>query len=341
MKQAKFRQYSALGQLGLWIIFFLTYSMDGLADIGLPGAFLYGLSIILCFMAAVYIHYLWILPFWIERKRWTYFFLATLLLSFFSILSNLVDYFFYFDHPWESLWWPPFLYNTLLLVLLLAVSSLYYLIEAWNQQTKTENLLRTEKLQTELNFLKSQINPHFLFNTLNNIYAYAQTGNAKTAPMLERLSSILRFMVYDCSEERVALTKELNAVEDLLEIHKMKNSGQRNIQLLTAGVKGYHLIAPLIIVNLVENAFKHSDAVSNPRGFINIDIAVDSENNCNLKVANSVKKKAENNLEIGGIGLENIKKRLDLQYASSYALNEERGPDKYYLKLHIPLERKQ
>ena len=118
--------------------------------------------------------------------------------------------------------------------------------------------------------MKSQINPHFLFNTLNNIYAFAQTGNEKTAPMLERLSSILRFMVYDCSEEKVELIKELNAVEDLLEIYKMKNSEQRNIQFVSEGVKGFPLVAPLIIVNFVENAFKHSDAVSNPNGFIHV-----------------------------------------------------------------------
>ena len=117
-------------------------------------------------------------------------------------------------------------------------------------------LLKNQKLEAELNFLKSQINPHFLFNTLNNIYAYAQIGNEKTAPMLERLSAILRFMVYDCSEDRVGFTKELEAIEHLLEIQKMKNSKQQNIYFSQKGVKGYHLIAPLIIVNLIENGHK-------------------------------------------------------------------------------------
>ena len=111
--------------------------------------------------------------------------------------------------------------------------------------------------------------------------------------MLERLSSILRFMVYDCSENRVGLSKEITAVEDLLEIHKMKNSEQRNIELQVSGVKGFHLIAPLIIVNFVENACKHSDVVNNPEGFLHIHISVDDADHCLLELSNTFRPKAK------------------------------------------------
>ncbi len=164
-----------------------------------------------------------------------------------------------------------------------------YFVEAWHENFKREVLLKSEKLQTELNFLKSQINPHFLFNTLNNIYSYAQTSNEKTAPMLERLSAILRFMVYDCGEDRVSLNKELSAIEDLLEIHKMKNSKQQNIQFSSEGVKGYHLIVPLILVNFVENACKYNDTISNPNGYIKINLLVSKLDHCEFSIQNTFK----------------------------------------------------
>lgn len=158
--------------------------------------------------------------------------------------------------------------------------------------------------------------------------------------MLERLSSILRFMVYDCKEDRVSLSKELTAVEDLLEIHKMKNSEQRNIKLETSGVKRFHLTAPLIIVNFVENACKHSDAVSNPKGFIHVHISVDEKDQCRCNISNSVKKKSTVKSNYQGVGLQNIKKRLELQYGNTYQLTEELNNGTYFLKLQIPLERK-
>ncbi len=340
MKQSKFRRYSILGQAGAWLILFMTYSMEELDYSGVKHSLLYAASVISVLMVMVYIHYYKVLPLFHQGKRWTYFITAITLISFFSALHYYVDYLFPFDYTFEFSFWETFSYNFFLSALIIAVSSLFYFVEAWYHNIKTESQLRNEKLQAELNFLKSQINPHFLFNTLNNIYSYAQTGNEKTAPMLERLSSILRFMVYDCSEDKVALVNELNAVEDLLEIHKMKNSGQRNIEFSRKGVKGFHLIAPLIIVNFVENACKHSDAVSNPKGFIHVRISVNGKDNCLLEVSNSIKKKVATNTKYKGLGLENIKKRLDLQYDETYTLEEEKSGDKYYLKLQIPLERK-
>ncbi|MEM9822279.1 MAG: histidine kinase, partial [Bacteroidota bacterium] len=233
------------------------------------------------------------------------------------------------------------LYDYLILTITTAYTSLFYFAEKWFKNISAENQLRNEKLQAEVNFLKSQINPHFLFNTLNNIYSYTQTGNEKAAPMLERLSSILRFMVYDCAENRVGLSKEITAIESLLEIHKMKNSAQQNIDLSVEGVRGFHLIAPLIIVNFVENACKHSDVVSNKNGFIKVKVWVDEADHCLLTISNSYKEKKRITNPYGGLGLENIKKRLALQYGDRYRLSEEKADGIYQLQLHIPLERKQ
>ncbi len=342
MKQSLFRKYSLLGQVGLWAILFLINLMDELPYAPFLEAFVYASNYTLMVVGVVYVHYFGVLPLYLKGHRWVYFAITWMVITCFILLYHFIDGLIPFDYEYDddSSFWDSYAYDLLLLTLIVAVTSLYYFVEAWYHNIKKESLLKNEKLQAELNFLKSQINPHFLFNTLNNIYAYAQTGNQKTAPMLERLSSILRFMVYDCSEDRVALTNELNAVEDLLEIHKMKNSEQRNIDLTVNGVKGYHLIAPLIIVNLAENACKHSDAVSNPKGFIHICISVNDSDTCILDISNSVKKKALTNTKYQGVGLENIKKRLDLQYKKTYTIEEEMDTNRYHLKLSIPLERK-
>ncbi|MEM9919720.1 MAG: histidine kinase [Bacteroidota bacterium] len=305
-------------------------------------AVLYSLSILSCIITSTYFHYFKLLPILNSGRRVLYFSLTTVLIICVSTLIYVVflllPYAYDYEEGWDFI--SNFIYYCVLITIIFAGSSLYYFVEAWYRNIQTENLLRNEKLQAELNFLKSQINPHFLFNTLNNIYSYAQTNNPKTAPMLERLSSILRFMVYDCGEDIVELPKEIRAVENLLEIQKMKNSEQRNIQLVVEGVKSYHLIAPLIIVNFVENACKHSDVVSNPNGFIKVTISIDSNNQCLLNIANSTKRKTILPTKYQGVGLENSRKRLELQYPGTHSLEEQKMENEYQLKLSIPLKRK-
>ena len=341
MEKSTFRQYSILGQVAAWSILFLINFLEQLEFESPLSAFLFSVTSVAYLIPTVYIHYYWLLPLFSQGKKWTYFIATFLLITFFLCFYQFIDTFIPTNFPEEGfVHWTDFIYYFLLSTIITAGFSLFYFVEAWYENFKREALLKNEKLEAELNFLKSQINPHFLFNTLNNIYAYAQTGNEKTAPMLERLSAILRFMVYECSESRVGLSKELEAVDNLLEIHKMKNSNQPNIQLSMDGVKSFHLIAPLIIVNFVENACKHSDAVSNPNGFIRVNISVDEADNCLLEIANSVKRKGMIDTKYQGVGLTNIKKRLALQYGTNYNMKENNDGKHYQLSLQIPLERK-
>ncbi len=341
MEKSTFRQYLIWGQLAAWTILFMINFMEQLEYESIFSAFLFSLTYMAYLMPTVYIHYYWLLPLFSQGKKRTYFIATFLLITFFLLFYGFLDDFVPTNYPEEPGVAGEFLYYFLLTTIITGGFSLIYFAEAWYENFKREALLKNEKLEAELNFLKSQINPHFLFNTLNNIYSYAQTGNEKTAPMLERLSAILRFMVYDCSEERVGLNKEIIAVEDLLEIHKMKNSRQQNIDFVQTGVKGYHLIAPLIIVNFVENACKHSDAVSNPNGFIKINLSVDELDICVFEITNSVKQKNSMEAKYQGVGLQNIKQRLALQYGQNYEFLEEKNDNIYQMRLVIPLERKQ
>ena len=343
MEQRKFNKYSVIAQAGAWLTLYAVMFLDSIQyDDGYNGI-LYATNFVLFAMIMVYVHYQLVLPVLIRGYKWTY---GLLILPYIFLLGNLAylaDTFLPYDYaPEEELetYWGMLSYTLPVFVLLLAGSGFYYFVELWFKNIKKEAHLRNEKLEAELNFLKSQINPHFLFNTLNNIYSYVQTGNEKSGPMLERLSSVLRFMVYDCSEEKVELQKELDAVEDLLVIHKMKNSGQENIRFEVNGVRGYHLIAPLIIVNLVENACKHSDAVSNPEGFIDVKVSVNGSDECLCEISNSVKVKTAANTKYGGVGLDNVIQRLELQYEDQYSMEKVEEDRKYYLKVKMPLERK-
>lgn len=346
MKQSTFRQYGVLSQLALLLIFFLINFVENYSYYSFFETFIYALNYTFMVVGTVVVHYFQVLPLYLKGKRWLYFSLLLFLMTGFIALYYAIDVMLPFVDHYEleldlaSFGLIDLAYDYLILMISIAYTSLYYFVELWFKNISTEAQLRNQKLQAELNFLKSQINPHFLFNTLNNIYSFAQTGNEKTAPMLERLSSILRFMVYDCGENRVGLSKEITAIEDLLEIHKMKNSAQQNIELTVEGVKNFHLIAPLIIVNFVENACKHSDVISNPKGFIKVSISVTPSDKCLFAISNTFKKKLINDSKYGGIGLKNVKKRLELQYNKNYSLTEEMLSGNYHLKLQIPLERK-
>jgi len=342
MEKRQFKNYLTLAQIGIWSLYFLVLLMADLPYLGTSWATFYALLAVITHAAIVYAHYFFIFPFFIKGQKWLYAILALLLAGGLVMAGYFLDFALFVEaDPTEDIetLWEHFSYNFPIALLFMGGSTAYYFIDAWFQNIRKESQLKNQKLEAELNFLKSQINPHFLFNTLNNIYSYVQTGNEKSAPMLERLSSVLRFMVYDCLEDQVELSKELEAVEDLLEIYKMKNSDQRNIALEVEGVKGYHLIAPLIIVNLVENACKHSDAISNPKGFIKVLVRVDENDMCTCEVSNSVKT-TKAAAKYGGVGHENVVKRLDLQYSDAYRLITKNQDGIYALKVSMPLERK-
>ncbi|MEM8567436.1 MAG: histidine kinase [Bacteroidota bacterium] len=343
MNKSTFDKYSSIGQAGLWLLLFLILLTAEVPYTGLVNAVLYAFNFVAFQAILVYVHYRWVLPLLIRWKKFIYFPLAVVLVVLFNALSGVSDSLLipYTDPAYGTdTGWEEVMYILPLSVLILIATSCYYFIEKGYQSIQNEGALVSEKLQAELNFLKSQINPHFLFNTLNNIYSYVQTGHRNAAPMLERLSSILRFMVYDCAEDRVELVKEMQAVEDLLEVHKMKNTDQENITLTLEGIKRYHLIVPLIVVNLVENACKHSDVITNQEGFIHVKLQVDDHDYGFLAISNSVRKIAPERYKDGGVGLANVIKRLELQYGNAYSIDQKLEHNSYHLKLNIPLERK-
>lgn len=196
--------------------------------------------------------------------------------------------------------------------------------------------LEAERRNTELTSLKAQLNPHFLFNSLNNIYALIAIDAGKAQQSLHELSSMLRFMIYDSQSKTVAIRKEMQFINDYTRLMSLRLNPSVKYTCNLPTIKDDSLqIAPLMILTLVENAFKHVAVIDN-KGFIHIDISIDNDW-LSCCVTNSSKYELTENLEKGssGVGLRNIEKQLELIYPEAYHLNIFKDPFEFKAELKI------
>lgn len=188
-------------------------------------------------------------------------------------------------------------------------------------QKKEEDLIlsRSETLANELKFLKSQINPHFLFNSLNNIYALSIIDATKAQESILYLSEMLRYVLYDCEKPVVAIEKEVAYIEDFIQLFVLKSSKKYAITTSFTIDDPKLQIAPMLLIPFVENAFKHSNIQNVEEGFISINLH-SNKNSLVFVIENSFKKETANKDEVCGIGIRNVKKRLSLLYPDSYEI---------------------
>jgi len=199
-----------------------------------------------------------------------------------------------------------FLAYSLSFLLLLTFSSLYQLLENRRE-------LETRHAEAQLNYLKAQINPHFLFNTLNNIYAAATLQHPRTADMVLRLSDLLRYVTYDAQADRVPLEKEIGQIRAYFELFQLKSETPLPIRFEVEGPVENRQIEPLLLLPLVENALKHSDFETNPSAFVRI-LLRNEPGSLSFLVENSFDPENAQKDAVGGVGLENIRQRLEMYY---------------------------
>lgn len=211
-----------------------------------------------------------------------------------------------------------------------------YQVMAGKKKTETRNQsLLLEKRETELLFLKSQMNPHFFFNTLNNIYGLAYRNEKSTPTAILKLSEAMRYIIYETQSEYVSLNKELNFIDNYIELERLRLINKHNLKFVNEAKYHHGKIAPLILLPFVENCFKHSNIDESTDSEINISIWID-ENLLNLSCGNTISKKA--NHKEGGIGTQNVIKRLKLLYDNRYHLITESNDSSYFVHLTIPIE---
>jgi len=194
--------------------------------------------------------------------------------------------------------------------------------------------LQKEKTKAELNALRLQVNPHFLFNTLNNIYSLANKEEKQSAKMIVKLSHIMRYMIYDCTKDLVSLDREKTMIDNFMELQRLKLPLNANIDFFVAGIHRNIQIPPMILINFVENSFKHSDIETNPEGWVHISLEV-SENHLNFRSENS--QSGTHLLGQEGLGLNISKKLLENYYGGRHKLNIAESKNIYTTELIVEL----
>jgi sensor histidine kinase YesM len=206
-----------------------------------------------------------------------------------------------------------------------------YLKEQRNLQLQKENA------ESQLQLLKAQVHPHFLFNTLNNIYSYIQNTSPVAAKMVTGLSDLLRFMLYECNQPLVPLAKELKMIQDYISLEKIRYGNRLELHLdLPEDTKDIH-IAPLLLLPLVENCFKHGTSNMLEQPWINLQVSLRGTQ-MQMKLMNGKTNQASTETTSMGIGIKNVEKRLALLYPGKHKLNILNEEDVFIINLKVELE---
>ena len=221
-------------------------------------------------------------------------------------------------------------------------STVFVIVKEWIQSQRIRKDLEYKSLQAELSFLRSQIQPHFLFNTLNSIYALSLKKSDTAPEMILRLSEMLRYMLYDCGESKVALSSELRYLHNYLALEALRHGQAVAISLDTDLDREDYTIAPLLLIPFLENAFKHGLHHRLEDAFVEAELYVEQgqlefivRNAAAPASAKALPKVGKVNQ--GGIGLKNVRRRLELLYPQAHELDIKPGPEHYVVYLQINL----
>ncbi|MDX1909803.1 MAG: histidine kinase [Bacteroidia bacterium] len=215
--------------------------------------------------------------------------------------------------------------------------SMLQFAQDWFELEARKREVENEKLMAELRFLKAQINPHFLFNTLNNLYYLAFTQSPNTTEVIARLSQMMRYMIHDSNQPRVRLRDEVTYMENYISLEKLRLNEQVPIVFEVKGNPDEVSIEPFILITFLENAFKHGVGNHFPGAWVTVRLEI-CEGKCIYEVANSkLPVQADPDGEKSGIGLQNVRRRLELSYQGRYELRVGDEADRYTIHLTLDL----
>jgi len=345
-------KYIVVGHSLYWLLFFLY---DWLAMSGRVGKFDYWLDFkgaSINFIASAFLAYTsiyWFRANWFAgRYRRMFWGILVLVLAAGFLKHSLRTVFLYLPAlethitnvaSWLNYWKPRYLLGSIVTPILQAsIVVMAYFFQLWSRQQRVVEKAKREKVEAELELLKSQVEPHFIFNTLNNIYYLAQNNHPHTGEMIYRLAQLLSYMLYDSRKSLIPLEKELDYIRDYVNLERIRYGEKLDISVNVFGNLKDAMAPPLLLLPLVENAFKHGIApVGN--GWIRVDV---SRRNGTLicKVENSVPEqgpiKSQNN-EASGLGLSNLRNRLEALFPDNHELKILHGKESFLSVLSIPL----
>ncbi|NJC27300.1 sensor histidine kinase [Neolewinella antarctica] len=225
--------------------------------------------------------------------------------------------------------------------LVAAISTVGKIMVDWIVQNRKKDMEQKETMQSELRFLKSQINPHFLFNTLNSLYALTLKKDDKAPDIVIKLSEMMRYMLYECNEPKVPLSKEVNYLQNYLDLERLRQRKGIDIKLTVEGNVSDQMLAPLIFIPFLENSFKHGLNTVIKGGFVHALLKV-RDQDVTFVLENSrgsvMPSQLHGNRPSGGIGLVNVRRRLELLYPGAYELSVAETPSTYTVTLNLALQ---
>lgn len=231
---------------------------------------------------------------------------------------------------------PPLLMDILSSIAILFISTTYWVTKQAQKREQMEMALKSENLDTELKLLKSQINPHFLFNALNNIYSLSYRNQKMAPDMVMKLSEMLRYVLYETNESKVTLDKEIAYINNYIDFQRLKTDNQANINIHIDIHNPELLIEPMLLIPFIENSFKHSN-IDHPDGWVSIKLTTFGKASLLFVVSNSKPVTEFTKDNTAGIGLENVEKRLRLLYPEKHDLTVEENHDSFTVKLIVIL----
>ncbi|HEX6181077.1 MAG TPA: histidine kinase [Chitinophagaceae bacterium] len=206
----------------------------------------------------------------------------------------------------------------------------------WTLKQRDWMRAQQEKITAELQLLKAQVHPHFLFNTLNNIYSFSMDNSPKTPGMILKLSSLLSYMLYDCKAAEVPLEKEIENMQNYIDLEKERYGNKIEISWGVEGNLKNKFISPLLMLPFLENAFKHGVSEQLEKPWLSVDISVKSDS-LRCKIANSKNEFIPHRTNGNGIGITNVKKRLALMYPNNHELKMHDEGIFFVVSLHVNL----
>jgi two-component system, LytTR family, sensor kinase len=217
---------------------------------------------------------------------------------------------------------------------------MFYFINKWVRDDKKRQELETANKDAELRLLKSQVQPHFLFNTLNNIYALSKKNSPHTTEMIYRLSGLLEYMLYDSNREWTPLAREIAYIQHYLEIEKIRYGNRLDVSFTTFGNLEDLQVPPLVLLPFVENSFKHGLSQQTDGCWLRIEISYEAPW-LFMKVENSKPESEGVEIKKGGLGILNVRKRLDILLEDRFELKQLDAPDSYLVTLKLQPKQKE
>lgn len=211
------------------------------------------------------------------------------------------------------------------------------LMKYWYLKEQSMLQLQNENTEAQLQLLKAQVHPHFLFNTLNNIYSYIQTNAALASKMVSRLSDLLRYVLYEASQVEVPLEKELKMLKDYIDLEQVRYGNRLDLDIQVPEEVGDYKIAPLLLLPLVENCFKHGTSQMIDQPWISLHLEME-RNRFYMRLLNGKQRKLAPKDDPNGIGIMNVRKRLELVYPNRHELTIKNEEDVFIVNLSIDLE---